>query len=39
MRAPAGECKHLEMFAERRQQLGEGGQPAKPQTFTISISD
>jgi hypothetical protein len=30
--------KHLGMFVERRQQIGEDGQPATPQTFTISIT-
>jgi hypothetical protein len=31
-------AKHLGMFIERRQQLGEDGQPVNPQTYTISIS-
>jgi hypothetical protein len=30
--------KHLGMFVERCQQLGEDGQPVNPQTFTLSIS-
>jgi hypothetical protein len=30
--------KHLGMFVERRQQLGEDGQPVNPQTFTLSIT-
>jgi hypothetical protein len=30
--------KHLGMFVERRQQIGEDGQPVTPQTFTISIT-
>lgn len=29
--------KHLGMFVERRQQLGEDGQPIAPQLFTVSI--
>lgn len=29
--------KHLGMFIERRQQLGEEGQPVNPQLFTITI--
>jgi hypothetical protein len=30
--------KHLGMFIERRQQLGEDGQPAHSQLFTVHIS-
>ena len=30
--------KHLGMFVERRQQLGEDGQPAHSQLFTVRIS-
>jgi phage terminase small subunit len=30
--------KHLGMFVERRQQLGESGQPANPQLFTVTIT-
>ena len=30
--------KHLGMFVERRQQLGEDGQPAHSQLFTVQIS-
>ena len=30
--------KHLGMFVERRQQLGEDGQPAHSQLFTVHIS-
>jgi len=30
--------KHLGMFVERRQQLGEDGQPVNSQLFTLSIT-
>jgi phage terminase small subunit len=30
--------KHLGMFVERRQQIGEDGKPVNPQTFTISVT-
>jgi hypothetical protein len=30
--------KHLGMFVERRQQLGEDGRPVDPQLYTISIT-
>jgi hypothetical protein len=30
--------KHLGMFVDRRQQLGEGGQPVSAQVYTISIT-
>jgi hypothetical protein len=30
--------KHLGMFVDRRQQIGEDGQPVNPQLFTISIT-
>jgi hypothetical protein len=30
--------KHLGMFIERRQQLGENGQAMNPQLFTVSIT-
>jgi hypothetical protein len=30
--------KHLGMFVERRQHIGEDGQPMSPQVFTISIT-
>jgi hypothetical protein len=29
--------KHLGMFVERRQQIGEDGQPVNSQTFTLNI--
>jgi hypothetical protein len=30
--------KHLGMFVERRQQLGENGQTVNPQLFAVSIT-